>query len=50
MEIKIDDQGNRYIEQDRPGNDKTVIAYIPDQTWAKKDVVSMRISLVSRCQ
>ena len=43
MEIKIDDQGNRYIEQDRPGNDKTVIAYIPDQKWAKKDVVSMRI-------
>jgi hypothetical protein len=48
VEIKIDDQGNRYIAQDRPGNDKTVIAYIPDQKWAKKDVVSMRIRKANR--
>lgn len=43
MEVKTDDQGNRYIEQDRPGGDKAEIAYIPNRPWAQKDVVSMRI-------
>ena len=43
MEVKTDDQGNRYIEQDRPGGEKTVITYIPNRPWANQDVVSMRI-------
>lgn len=43
MEVKTDDQGNRYIEQDRPGGDKTMIAYIPNPKWTTQEVVSMRI-------
>jgi hypothetical protein len=47
METKTDNEGNRYIEQERPGGDTTVIAYLPNRSWAKKDVVSMRIRDVS---
>lgn len=43
MEVKTDDQGNRYIEQDRPGDDKTEIAYLANRKGWGKDVVSMRI-------
>lgn len=44
MEVKTDDQGNRYIEQDRPKGDKTQIAYITNaKNWDGKDIVSMRI-------
>ncbi len=48
MEVKTNDEGNRYIEQDRLGGDKTVITYIPNRRWRDhptivQDVVSMRL-------
>jgi hypothetical protein len=47
MEVKTNDEGNRCIEQDRPGGDKTEVTYIPNRPWANKDVVSMRIRKAS---
>ena len=43
MEVREDDQGNRYIEVDRPPGAKIVLTYIPDRNWAQQDVVSMRL-------
>ena len=33
MNMQTDDEGNRYVELDRPDDRKTRLTYIPDREW-----------------
>lgn len=39
MEVRINNEGNRHVEQDRLGGDKTEITYMPNRKWSDNDVV-----------
>jgi hypothetical protein len=39
MTLQTDEDGNYYIELDRPQNEKIRLTYIPKREWASQDVV-----------
>lgn len=43
LDVQSDDDGNQYMELDRPEGAKTVVTYIPYREWADQAVIRIHI-------